>query len=241
MSDQKLLPKKTGPAHVFSKLTWRHWAAFAGVVLIFAVANLWAWQANRNDILEAAYAVPDGGGYCALNATGVLSTIRHNGSLILSHSKGGSYCCGFTFEIAMKVAEQRGILAKKSVYEVRKFQAEWFGATKSSAEKQCVLAMADLGIGREIDPKDAQPGDFVVFNRTFKIGHSVIFLNWMTDSAGNIVGIHYRSSQGTTNGVADNTEFFSDGTVRGEADRRTMYIARLSRSGWGRWMHPFSG
>jgi hypothetical protein len=203
------------------------------------LANIWAWGFLRNDVLNVAYSYPDGGGYCALNDSGVSHTIRYDGSVILPASKGGSYCCGFTFMVAMRVAEERGLLAGKSVDEVRRFQREWYGSEKGAASGQCVAAVVDLGVGHEIAPEDARAGDFIVFDRTTKIGHSVVFLDWMRDRAGKIRGLHYRSSQSSSRGIGDSIEYFADSGI-GHIDRQTVRIARLNRGAWGRLFHPFN-
>lgn len=193
------------------------------------------------DVLNVAYAYPDGGGYCPINDTGVAQTIKHNGETILMGSKNGStYCCGFTFQVAMQAAEQRGLLNGKSVWQLRQFQQEWYGTTKKSALKQCATAMEDLRIGREIAMKDAQPGDFAVFSRVQGPGHSVVFLNWMRDEQGQIVGLRYRSSQGSTRGVADNYEYFW-GSGLGRIDRQSLFIGRLNKPLLYRLFHPFGG
>jgi hypothetical protein len=211
----------------------------AGATLL--LLNLWLWGASRNDVLAVAYAYPDGGGYCPLSDTGVAETIRHDGSVILPASKtGGSYCCGFTFQVAMKVAETRGLLKAKTPAEIRRFQQEWYGSAKGTALKECALAVANLGIGYEVPLSLARPGDFITFQRVKSPGHSAIFLEWIKDATGTAIGLRYRSSQGSTRGVGDSMDYFSDsgiGTVR----RDQCFAARLY-SGWPRYiLHPFDG
>jgi hypothetical protein len=205
-------------------------------LLAVVAANLWAWGLGRNDVLDAAYSFPDGGGYCALSDSGVFQTIKHNGSVILPASKGGSYCCGFTFQVAMQVAQQRGLLKDKSAQQIRRFQQEWYGSAKGTELKQCAAAVVNLGIGREVAQTDALPGDFVVFNRASGFGHSVVFLNWMTDSKGKIVGLRYRSSQ-PPNGVGEEIEYFADSGY-GDINRKHLFVARLHRRWWSRMLCP---
>jgi hypothetical protein len=208
-------------------------------VIVLVLVNLWTWGWLSNDVLDAAYSFPDGGGYCALSDSGVLRTIKHDGSVILPASNGGSYCCGFTFEVAMKVAEERGLLKNKSVEEVRKFQRDWNGVTKGTEKTQCAAAVENLGIGHEIKPADAQPGDFLCFFRTSGIGHSVVFLNWMKTKDGHVVGFHYRSSQPSTDGVGESFEYVSDSGM-GNVLRDTMHLARLNHRWWSHVIYPFS-
>lgn len=180
------------------------------------------------DVLAAAKAIPDGGTYVWDGGSGVPREIRHDGETIVKAQEKGTYCSGFTFTVAMETAHQRGLLNDKSVEAVRKFQKEWYGSTKEAAERQCALAVERLGIGREIERlEEAQPGDFVQIWRTNKTGHSVVFLDWVRDGD-ELIGIKYRSSQKSTNGVGDRIEYFADSQGRdGKVDRRRIYIARL--------------
>jgi hypothetical protein len=112
---------------------------------------------------------------------------------------------------------------------VKRFQKEWYGAVTEPdvREKQCSVALGNLGIGKTVSSDEAQPGDFLQFWRT-KSGHSVVFLKWV-EQDGQRVGFTYRSSQGSTDGVGDKTEYFKDsGIDKGEVDPHRMYFGRLS-------------
>jgi len=205
------------------------WTGGAALFLIIAVAlYLFLRPPNQEDIIKTAYAY-EGGGYCALSDSGVPEPVVHQGITILRQSKGGSYCCGFTFLVAMKVAEERGLLKKKQPYEVARFQKEWYGAAKGSNWRQLVLAMENLGIGRQIDPRDARAGDFAVVHRVRGAGHSVIFLDWVKHND-ITVGFRYRSSQPSTNGVGDGIEYFVTSGYKGATvDPKHFYVGRLNR------------
>lgn len=181
--------------------------AVAGGALIAVGLLLRPGGADAN-VVDAAYAIPDGGGYCKLSESGVPADITHGGTRILPRSKGGTYCSGFTFAVAMKVAGQRGLLADLTPHQVKRFQREWYGATPESRLKQVVTAMENLKVGREVYLTDARPGDFVVFSTTRRTGHSVVFLDWVRKD-GQIIGLRYRSSQSSTGGVGDRTEYFT--------------------------------
>ncbi len=213
-----------------------------GAIAIVAV-NLWVWGLGRNAVLSAAYAVPERGGYCGLDESGVAETIKHNGSVILPASgSGGSYCCGFTFAVAMDVAQDRGLLKDKSTADVRRFQKVWYGSLKGSAAKQCAQAVTELGIGREIHLDDARPGDFIAFTRKNGSGHSVVFLDWVKSADGDIFGFRYRSSQPRSSGVGDAVEFFVEsdmGPPSAAIDRDLVAVARLNRRWWSRVLYPF--
>nr|ALS90601.1 MetaGeneMark_Unknown Function [uncultured bacterium] len=58
------------------------------------------------------------------------------------------------------------------------------------------------GMGEEIKPADARPGDFVNISWTSGLGHSAIFLCYLTDETG-AKRMLYWSSQPGTNGLGD--------------------------------------
>jgi hypothetical protein len=128
----------------------------------------------------------------------------------------------------MKAAAERGVLQNKTEQQIREFQKEWYGATKDSGETQCAYAIEKLGIGKAVAIKDAQPGDFLQLWRTNKSGHSVVFLDWVTE-AGQPIGVKYRSTQTSTNGIGDRAEYFA-GTPgkKGAVDPKRLYFARLN-------------
>ncbi len=211
----------------------------AGIALLLLLPSLAAAQkaAQRNDVLDVAYAFEDGGGYNSKWAgAGVPEAIRFRNQTILAKgakgTKGeGTYCCGFTLTVAMKAAETRGLLEGKTVAEIRAFQKQWYGVPKASKETLCVYAVEQLGIGRAVKLADARPGDFVQFWRQNKSGHSVIFLDWVVgdDGAGaQRVGLRYRSSQGSTKGIGDRVEYFSDApNHQGGVLRERTHVCRL--------------
>jgi hypothetical protein len=178
--------------------------------------------------IDIARSYSDGGGY-KWNGSGVPETITFRGELILSKGES-TYCSGFTFAVAMKTAHQRGLLKNKTADQLRVFQKQWYGATKDSEEIQCALAAEELGIGRQVDVEQAKPGDFLQLWRTNGSGHSVVFLGWINKDDRRI-GLKYRSSQKSTNGIGDRQEYFpgipgTDGNV----DPKRLYFCRLNRS-----------
>ncbi len=195
----------------------------------------WAWAApgpersDGADVLKIARSLKDGGGYQWEGSSGVPQPIEFAGVTILPAQPKGTYCSGFTFTVAMRVAADRGLLTGKSVGQVRRFQKEWYGSTPDAAEKQCALAVEELGVGREVKKlDDARPGDFVQLWRTNKSGHSVVLLA-LEREGGRIIGLRYRSSQKSTDGIGDRVEFFADVSGRdGKLDRNRIYVARLN-------------
>jgi hypothetical protein len=192
---------------------------------IVAVCLL-AAQGQPPSVIEVARSFPDGGGY-EWKGSGVPEEIRFGDTQILPKGKS-TYCSGFTFAVVMKAAEDRSLLRDKKVDQIRAFQKEWYGATKESGETQCAFALKKLGIGRPIKIKDARPGDFLQLWRTNKSGHSVVFLEWVTEGD-RPIGVKYRSSQTATKGIGDRVEYF-DGIEgkKGAVDLKRLYFGRLN-------------
>jgi hypothetical protein len=186
--------------------------------------------AASEDVLTIARAYRDGGGYDKTwRGTGVPEDVRFADTLILKKGNG-SYCCGYTLSVVMKAAEDRGLLEGKKPNELRRFQKQWYGATEDSRETLCALAVETLGIGEAIEPQDARPGDFLQFWRTNGSGHSVVFIEWV-GNGDKPIGFKYRSSQGSTDGIGDRTEFFADVREKGGAvDRGRLYFCRLAEA-----------
>ena len=206
--------------------------------ITLAVLLLSAWPAVRNasadetpaldfgqQTIQIARSYPDGGGYIWKGSTGVSETLTFDGQTILEKQPVGTYCCGFTVQVAFKLAQNNNLFDGKTFDQVKQFQVEWYGSTEETAEQQCTLAMQHLGVGHAIKHDDARPGDFGNFWRT-KSGHSILFLNWVTDDHGNRIGIHYRSSQTKTDGIGDHTEYFKG--HGGEVDPDRLYLCRFN-------------
>lgn len=207
------------------------------LVLLMPIGPQFAWSedadgnetpksAYADDVLRIAYSYDNGGGYIWKGSTGVSDSLTHDGQTVLKKQPVGTYCCGFTLQVAFKLAQHHGLFEGKSFQEAKKFQRQWYGATEASGETQCTLAMTNLGVGHAVELDDARPGDFGNFWRT-KSGHSILFLNWITDDDGNRVGIHYRSSQTKTDGIGDHTEYFK-GHNDGKVDPNRIYLCRFT-------------
>lgn len=189
---------------------------------------------SPNDVvLKWARSFKDGGGYnTKWGGTGTPEEIRFDGQRVLAKGTDGTYCCGFTFTVAMRAGQQLKLFKGKSIEQIKQLQKEWYGAVKDPdiREKQCSVAVEHLGVGKPIAVDEAQPGDFMQFWRV-KGGHSVIFLNWVEED-GKRVGFRYRSSQGSTKGIGDKTEYFSDtGKEKAEVDRNRIYFGRFTLPG----------
>ena len=220
------------PAQVFQERRTKYVHTFAfrailDVLLLWSAVAQAAQPLSANQIILAvANEYRDGGGFNWGEGSGTPEEIRFKGSRILSKGKDGTYCCGFTFAVAMKAASRAGLLEDKSVAQIRRFQREWYGATPASADRQCALAVETLKIGKEVKLAEAQPGDFMRLWRT-TCGHNVILLRWIVEG-GKRVGIEYRGTQGSTDGIGNATEYFKgarghDGTI----DIKETHVARL--------------
>ena len=205
--------------------------AIALISVALFCANAAARAESSNDlVLRVARSYSDGGGYnLKWGGTGTPEEILHDGQRVLAKGTDGTYCCGFTFAVAMKGGQQLNLFEGKSIEQIKRFQKEWYGAVEEPElrEKQCSLAVGNLGIGRAVPFDEAQPGDFCQFWRG-KSGHSVIFLGW-AERDGKRIGIRYRSSQGSTNGIGDTVEYFNDtGIENGRVDRNRVYFGRFT-------------
>ena len=182
--------------------------------------------AKTGSIIDIARRFPDGGGY-EWKGSGVPEDVRFNGKIILAKGKA-TYCSGFTFAVVMNAAGERGLLKSKTTEQVQAFQKEWYGATKASSESQCAYAIEKLGIGKAVPTKDAKPGDFLQLWRTNKSGHSVVFLEWISE-AGRPIGVKYRSTQKSTDGIGDRVEYLTGVPgKKGSVDPQRLYFCRLN-------------
>ena len=144
-----------------------------------------------------------------------------------SHS---TYCCGLTFEVYFRsisrLNQDLGLgedINGMTSTNFRNFISIWF--VQSTLGDGPGLALEAYGLGDKIaDMKNVQKGDFVQIWRTSGSGHSVIFMNWTTNAAGDTTGMRYWSTQTSTNGANYNTEYF-DG-LGGNIDKAHTYYSR---------------
>jgi hypothetical protein len=145
------------------------------------------------------------------------------------------FCCGITFEVFFRAYENYCAKAKKpfrildlDADGVLKLRHEWFGPTeKDRTTLQKAITLYKLG--KAIPLEDARPGDFCQLWRHSGNGHSVIVVALEKDAAGKPAALRYWSSQGSTNGISENVERFSDekkGVIAAET-----YVARVGDEG----------
>jgi len=178
-------------------------------------------------VLRIANSYPNGGGFKWDSGTGTPDEIKFKGQRILSKSKSGTYCCGFTFAVVMRVADETGMLKGKTVAQIRQFQRDWYAATPQSREKQQIYALEKHGLGHEVKLLDAIPGDFVRLWHGGS-GHSVIFVKWIIEN-GKKVAFEYRGTQSSTNGIGNKIEYLSDALTgrAGDFDLNRTYVGRM--------------
>lgn len=168
-----------------------------------------SWSGGTRDVTYQGELVGSGGGYSAC------------------------YCSGITWEVYLRAwqewAAQNGVdaddlngVSADAIWDMRRdwYVRDLYGPGPS-------IAMENYGLGTEVTSfDDWQPGDFVQFWRTSGTGHTAVFMGWVTDDAGNRLGMDYVSCQGSTDGYAINDEYF--GSHSGALDPANMYAGR----GW---------
>ncbi len=168
------------------------------------------------------------------NYNGVTRNISYKNSIIAkAHPSGNraSHCTGITFEVFFKAMQARnrelGISIDDfngmSANDLRSFMQLWYVAGPKSSNN-LAIAVERYGIGTRIyNLSDAKPGDFIDFSRSNGTGHAAVLINWVWQN-GEIVGFKYWSSQGSTDGISYNTEYF---TPKGSVLKSPVYIARV--------------
>jgi hypothetical protein len=176
------------------------------------------------DILQAANKF-SGGGYQWGGVSGVCIPLMYQEELIKNFNNGDkTHCSGFTLSIAFIIASNRGLFMNKDLIRIKAFASQWYSEGGING-KLCVDAIKNLGIGKEIPFSETRSGDFCQIWRTNGSGHTVIFINYIYEDS-EIIGIKYRSSQKSTNGIGNRIEYFSD-SGRGIVDKRYTFFARL--------------
>ena len=135
-----------------------------------------------------------------------------------------SYCVGLTFEVFMSTMESingTSDINGMSMNELDEFRIDWyvrelFGAGPADA-------VENYGIGSLVAQwSDIRAGDFIQFWRNSGSGHNAIFIDWEYDSSDNIIGFMYWSTQGSTDGIGYNSEYFSS------VDPNHFYATRVA-------------
>lgn len=168
---------------------------------------------------------------------GVTQDMWYQGRVVAKAYPDGSrcsYCCGLTFEIfirAMKLRNvQKGLdpddFNGMTFHDLFNLLQLWYIEGKGDSPR---LGIVSYGLGRAItELEDARPGDFADYSTAPAGGHSVIFIDWLRDDDGNIVGLKYFSSNlSGTRGVGYGQAKFSDVNNGKGIIRKYLRIARV--------------
>jgi hypothetical protein len=151
-----------------------------------------------------------------------------------------SYCVGITFEVFMRTFYQLdedyglgGSLNGVSFDELYDLRTDWY--VRDLYGTGIVEAMENYGIGGRVTSwDDVLPGDIIQFWRHSGSGHNAIFIGWETNTAGEVVGFTYWSTQGSTDGIGYNDEYF--GTSGSRVDPNFFFVGRLAApEDWTPW------
>jgi hypothetical protein len=177
------------------------------------------------------------------NYNGVTENIIYKGSLIAKANPDGSkssHCVGLTYEVFFKAMQKRNKEAgislnnfnNMTIDNMKDFLLTWYAAkgTLKAEGNQLAGAIVKYGIGTQITRlEDAKAGDFIDFSRTSS-GHTAVFINWLKDNKGSIVGLKYWSTQESTSGIGFKEEYFSNNpqkVFKGAVNRNQLYIGRV--------------
>ncbi len=155
---------------------------------------------------------------------GVTQDLWYRGQVVAKAYPDGSrcsYCCGFTFEVFVRAMKLRNIqngldpddfngMTFNDLFNALQF---WYIEGKGDSEQRAIVS---YGLGTAVTNfDDAQPGDFLSYSTTPSGGHSVIFMGWLKDEQGKIIGLRYFSSNLSSNGLGFGQAHFSDSTKNG--------------------------
>lgn len=197
-------------------------------------------------VLRVIAAYPLDGSYpyhCSWNPreydiyNGVTQDLWYQGMVVAKAYPDGSrcsYCCGFTFEVfvrAMKLRNvQKGLdpddFNGMTFHDLFNMLQIWYIEGKGDSEQRAIVA---FGLGRAITNfNDVRPGDFLSYDSAPSGGHSAIFIDWLRDEQGNIVGLKYFSSNlSGSRGVGYGQGRFSDLNNGRGIIRSSLRIARV--------------
>ena len=147
-----------------------------------------------------------------------------------------SYCCGLTFEVfvrAMKLRNvQKGLDPDEfngmTFYDLFNLLQLWYIEGDGDSPQRGIVA---YGLGKAVtNLEDARAGDFADYSTTPPGGHSVIFVEWLRDEQGKIVGLKYFSSNlSGSHGVGYGSGKFSDCNNGKGILRDSLRLARVGR------------
>lgn len=141
--------------------------------------------------------------------------------------EGRCYCCGLTYEVYVRALLHAGggkPLPSIDGDTLAEMLLRFFGDSKQAPERRklCQYGLSSLKLGWAITKlEDARAGDFVQFWRHSGSGHQAVFVNWIY-KRGEIVGLTYWSSQGSTQGIGYHSEWIGPEGIK----RDEIYVGR---------------
>lgn len=145
-------------------------------------------------------------------------TLHYAGEVLSAGDpEGRCHCSGLTFEVFVQAwlarEQQAGRPARVGTLDLagmRRLQQQWFGSPADLSTLRTALVENGLGV-QLLDLEQARAGDFVQLWRHDGSGHAAVFLAWERDAAGAIAGVHYWSTQRSTDGIGERSERFGPG------------------------------
>jgi hypothetical protein len=121
-----------------------------------------------------------------------------------------SYCVGITLQVFMQswqeLEGEEADLNGIPFEELYEFRTDWY--VRELYGSGVVEALENYGVGDRVSRlEDIQPGDFLQFWRHSGSGHNNIFIDWERED-GEIIGLTYWSTQGSTDGPGYHSEYF---------------------------------
>lgn len=164
---------------------------------------------------------PDGGGYfVGVKAVPAESPIGYPLSLfdtkLLEPPRSTSYCSGSSYTVfiealnlifarrapALTPAQKEAMRMQEPDGGRREDGVKFWGWWNADGPGSQFALVQFSGMGEHVAPQDALPGDFMNISWKSGLGHSVVFLGWAKNAAGE-PGVLFWSSQKSTNGLSD--------------------------------------
>ena len=183
-------------------------------------------------VLELVDAYDTGGGYSWPAPRGTHGTTRDLflGERRIARGTGrrGTHCSGLTFEVFWRALQAwpGGVTASGlDAAGARALMREWFVPRQRGQGPASALTAHGLG-RRIVELEDARPGDFLQFWTRRNRGHTAVFLGWVRDRRGRIVGSRHWSSHPRTGGIGIRERRI--GRRPNDIDRDYLFIGRAT-------------
>ena len=141
------------------------------------------------------------------------------------------YCSGITWELYLRAWREWDLaqggdgedINGLSASQLKTLRGDWYVRELDGPGPN--VAMEGGGLGLTVPSVDDwRPGDIIQFWRTSGSGHTVVFIDWALNEAGEREGFDYVSCQGATDGFGLNRERF--GVHSGAIDPLKTYAGR---------------